>query len=64
MASMHLTFETDPEGMDERWSEWLTKWKSLIVSVSTTDSNAAQPRSREELSRQMKLVNPKYSLRE
>ena len=64
MASMHPTYETDPEGMDERWSEWLTKWKSLIVSVSTSDANAAPPRSREELSRQMKLVNPKYSLRE
>ena len=54
----------DPEGMDKRWSEWLTKWKSLIGSASTTDANTAPPRSREELSRQMKLVNPKYSLRE
>ncbi len=56
--------ETDPEGMDKRWSEWLTKWKSLIGSASTTDANAAPPRSCEELSRQMKLVNPKYSLRD
>ena len=64
MASMHLTFETDPEGMDKRWSEWLKKWKTLIVSAGTTDANAAPLRSREELSRQMKLVNPKYSLRE
>ena len=64
IASMHQLHETDPEGMDKRWSEWLTKWKSLIGSASTTDANAAPPRSREELSRQMKLVNPKYSLRE
>ena len=64
MASMHPTYETDPEGMDKRWSEWLGKWKSLIGSASTTDANAAPLRSREELSRQMKLVNPKYSLRE
>jgi len=64
MASMHPMVETDPEGMDKRWSEWLTKWKSLICSARTTDANAAPPRSREELSRQMKLVNPKYSLRE
>ncbi len=64
MAAMHPMVETDPEGMDKRWSEWLTKWKSLIGSASTTDANAAPPRSREELSRQMKLVNPKYSLRE
>jgi len=46
-------YSVDPEGIDKRWSEWLTKWKSLT-----------QPSSREELSRQMKLVNPKYSLRE
>ena len=64
MASMHPTHETDPEGMDKRWSEWLTQWKSLIVSTGTNDANAAPPRSREEVSRQMKLVNPKYSLRE
>jgi len=50
------------EGLDQRWSEWLTTWKSLIGSAS--NANAAKPRSREELSRQMKLVNPKYSLRE
>ena len=64
MASMHPTYETDPEGMDKCWSEWLTKWKSLIGSASTTDANAAPPRSREGLSRRMKLVNPKYSLQE
>jgi len=58
------THETGPEGMDQRWSEWLTKWQSLIGGASTTDANAAHPPSREELSRQMKLVNPKYSLRE
>jgi len=34
--------------MDKPWSEWLTKWKSLTTSTSE----------------QMKLVNPKYSLRE
>jgi len=47
------TYASDPEGIDKRWSAWLTKWKSLT-----------EPQSREELSRQMKLVNPKYSLRE
>jgi uncharacterized protein YdiU (UPF0061 family) len=63
-ASIHPTYETDPEGMDKRWSDWLTKWKSLIGNTSTTDANSALPLSRDELSRQMKLVNPKYSLRE
>jgi uncharacterized protein YdiU (UPF0061 family) len=57
-------YKAAPEGMDKRWSEWLRKWKSLIGSASIADANAAAPRTREELSRQMKLVNPKYSLRE
>jgi uncharacterized protein YdiU (UPF0061 family) len=55
-------YNADPEGMDKRWSEWLTTWKSL--NASTTDANTARPRSQDELSRQMKLVNPKYNLRE
>ena len=55
------------EEMDKRWSEWLTKWKLLIANTSDTNAallNTEQPRSREEISKQMKLVNPKYSLRE
>ena len=42
-----------PEGIDTRWSEWLTKWKSFT-----------RPATRDELSSQMKRVNPKYSLKE
>ena len=61
---MHQSYETALDGMDKRWAEWLTKWKSLINSPSTKYLNTAAPSSREELSRQMKLVNPKYSLRE
>ncbi|MFT5115364.1 MAG: hypothetical protein ACI8P9_004712, partial [Parasphingorhabdus sp.] len=66
MNSMHPTYTADPEGMDKRWSDWLTKWKSVIISTSssTADAKAISPRLREALSRQMKLVNPKYSLRE
>lgn len=45
----------DPEGVDQRWSEWLITWNSLISS---------QPHSRDELSQQMKRINPKYSWRE
>lgn len=55
------TYNLHPEQMDSRWSDWLIKWKAHIVKVNT---NAAQPFSYEELSSQMKLVNPKYSLRE
>jgi uncharacterized protein YdiU (UPF0061 family) len=50
--------------MDNRWSAWLTKWKLIIGITSTTDENALTSRSREEVTRQMKLVNPKYTLRE
>ena len=53
--------QSDPEGLEKRWSEWLENWKSLVDS--TTDVNATPLRSREEISNQMKLVNPKYSLR-
>jgi uncharacterized protein YdiU (UPF0061 family) len=63
-ASSASADESDPEGIDKRWTLWLTKWKSLISSSNTTETGAAKPQSREELSRQMKLVNPKYILRE
>ena len=54
---------SNDEDMQKKWSLWLEKWKSLIRS-NTTDNNATSPQYREELSRQMKLVNPKYTLRE
>lgn len=44
------------ESILTRWSEWLQKWRSLI--------NATSPESREKISKQMKAVNPKYTLRE
>jgi uncharacterized protein YdiU (UPF0061 family) len=50
-------YEADQEGIDKRWSEWLTKWKSLIGIISASNT-------RDELANKMKLVNPKYSLRE
>jgi uncharacterized protein YdiU (UPF0061 family) len=62
--SFYKDANTDPEAMDKRWSEWLTKWKSLIGNTNTSAANAAAQRSRDEISRKMKLVNPKYSLRE
>ena len=64
VASMHPTYEADPEGIDKRWSEWFIKWKSLISCAKMSGANTVPSHSREELSRQMKLVNPKYSLRE
>lgn len=50
-----LIAEKDLGEFDKRWSAWLIKWTSIIDSM---------PRSRDEISNQMKLVNPKYSLRE
>jgi len=49
------TYQAGPEGMDQRWSEWLAQWNALLDS---------QPHSRDEISQQMKQVNPKYSWRE
>ena len=43
------------EEMEKRWSAWLTKWTSLITATSCTP---------EDISTQMKGVNPKYILRE
>jgi uncharacterized protein YdiU (UPF0061 family) len=53
-------YTTDPESMDQRWLAWLTKWKVLVA----TDNNNNSNRSSAEISKQMKLVNPKYSLQE
>ena len=51
---------TDSEGLLKRWSEWLAKWKCQIG----IDGAGNGSRLREELSRDMKLVNPKYTMRE
>ncbi|WP_435806674.1 protein adenylyltransferase SelO family protein [Shewanella psychromarinicola] len=58
----NATYKADHEGMDKRWSAWLTTWKSL--NDSNTYANTARPRAQDELSRKMKLVNSKYNLRE
>ncbi|MDO7597642.1 MAG: protein adenylyltransferase SelO family protein [Pseudomonadota bacterium] len=60
----NATYDKDPAEMDNRWSAWLTKWKSIIGIASRTDENALSSHSREEITRQMKLVNPKFTLRE
>ena len=48
------------EEMDTLWEAWLVKWKSRLNS----SADASSSRSYEEISKQMKLVNPKYILRE
>jgi uncharacterized protein YdiU (UPF0061 family) len=54
-------YEADAEGIDKRWSQWLTHWQALTRS-SEVDTGSLL--SREALSKQMKLINPKYTLRE
>lgn len=41
--------------MEKRWFEWLAKWHALLNTATA---------SFDEISKQMKLVNPKYILRE
>jgi len=48
--------------MDERWTKWLAKWQALLNH--SLDANSASSNSLEAISTQMKLVNPKYILRE
>jgi uncharacterized protein YdiU (UPF0061 family) len=43
-------YKTSDEGLEKHWSLWFAKWKSLINNSSSAS--------------QMKLVNPKYTLRE
>jgi uncharacterized protein YdiU (UPF0061 family) len=58
-------YQADSEALDKRWSLWLEKWKGLIHRAAiTSHTETASPVSREVLSRQMKRVNPKYTLRE
>ncbi len=51
-------YDSYAEEMDKLWSDWLTQWKALL------NEDASSSRSSDEISRQMKLVNPKYILRE
>ncbi len=41
--------------IDKVWSQWLEKWRSLISKTASTH---------EEISKKMKRINPKYTLRE
>ncbi|MFI9654993.1 protein adenylyltransferase SelO family protein [Guyparkeria sp. GHLCS8-2] len=49
---------------DERWSEWLAKWRSLVGVDDDTKSATELAQTRDEVSKAMKRVNPKYTLRE
>jgi len=53
MKSFYRDFD---EEVLQRWSKWLENWKSLI-DITT-------PKLKEQLSYQMKKINPKYTLKE
>ncbi|BCE02646.1 protein adenylyltransferase SelO [Marinicellulosiphila megalodicopiae] len=53
--------QQDNKEIDTHWTAWLEKWKSLL---SSNETKSATPRTNEQISKQMKLVNPKYILRE
>jgi uncharacterized protein YdiU (UPF0061 family) len=58
-GSAQSNHSANPEALKKAWSAWFVKWNSLIEFESVASGH-----SREQVSKQMKLVNPKYSLRE
>jgi len=54
----------EEEGLEERWSQWLEKWKVSLTHNNLTGQQGALSEMQEALSKQMKQVNPKYTLRE
>ena len=58
MSSLEKSFygSSENEDIKSRWNNWLEKWKSFI--------NVNDKESTQKLSNQMKLTNPKYTLRE
>ncbi|MDX9899869.1 MAG: protein adenylyltransferase SelO family protein [Aliarcobacter sp.] len=58
MSSLEKSFygSSENENIKSRWNSWLEKWKSLI--------NVNDEKSKQKLSNQMKLTNPKYTPRE
>ena len=56
--SFYRDLNTEVE-LQKRWSQWFIQWKSVITKECTLSS-----KSFDELSEQMKLINPKYILRE
>ena len=59
-----VNYAKNPEEINNRWSKWLEKWLAIINDAGARDGNTVTPRTHEAISKQMKLVNPKYSLRE
>ncbi|MGI2171477.1 protein adenylyltransferase SelO [Shewanella sp. MF05960] len=62
----------ESQGLEQRWVAWLAQWHSLLSTEAnsddtnddTSDDISVLTRSRDDIAKQMKQVNPKYSLRE
>nr|Q9RA11.1 RecName: Full=Protein adenylyltransferase SelO [Moritella marina]BAA89392.1 unnamed protein product [Moritella marina ATCC 15381] len=54
--------DPDTLALEKYWIEWLEKWQMLLNS--TCDAKGISSRASEDIAMQMKLVNPKYVLRE
>jgi len=61
--SFYKEVRNDQE-IHKRWEQWFIKWQALNCTSNSSDSNDSSAKSREDLSLQMKKVNPKYTLRE
>jgi uncharacterized protein YdiU (UPF0061 family) len=48
----------------DEWQQWFEKWIKMIHEANPIEINATSPESKQSLSRIMKEVNPKYTLRE
>lgn len=62
LKALEKSFYTDISNNEESkksWLQWFEKWEELVCDEMTKTS-----KSREKLSEQMKLINPKYTLRE
>lgn len=58
--SLNQAGGADSDALLKRWSDWLAQWKSKTGLDGADDGS----RLREERSRSMKRVNPKYTMRE
>ena len=54
----------ESRALEERWSRWLSQWRSHIGVDAPNKSATELARIRDEISTAMKRVNPKYTLRE
>ena len=55
-------YNVDPEQVEQNWSRWFKQWQALSLKQSGVEVDPILLRT--ERSKKMKLVNPKYNLRE